>query len=138
MPSTVCGTAPMQNFHVELGAVLALKSGRLRTSRPPPNPTSPSRTPAVAEQAMSLRHPAGRMVTPPAGLRDRFSAVYRSRSPERSVEQSPDLPGAPLPGMPSVLTSMKTCFGSTNAVHATLNSRHKMEWLELKMLTPFY
>jgi hypothetical protein len=42
------------------------------------------------------------------------------------------------PGMPSVLTSMKTCFGSTNALHAALNSRHKMEWLELKMLTPFY
>jgi len=78
----------MQNFHVELGAVLALKSGRLRTSRPPPNPTSPSRTPAVAEQAMSLRHPAGRMVTPsgrpPRPVQRRLCAdSHRHRHPPR-------------------------------------------------------
>jgi hypothetical protein len=65
-------------------------------------------------------------------------AKGRIHAQAQAFEQGGEVPGAPLPGMPSVLTSMKTCFGSTNAVHAALNSRHKMEWLELKMIRPFY
>ena len=63
VPSTVWGTASMQNCQVEFGAVLALKSGR-----PPPRRPLRSSTPTATAQARAPHRQAVRPVQPMKSL----------------------------------------------------------------------